>query len=118
MASATRQSYRHRALADRQVAGRPVTILADRLAHHSLLQGALLSGARLIRFLHNNYNHLESLLKARRAKGDYCLVVTESVFGMDGDLADLGQIGALAQRHDACSMSTKPTPPAFSARGF
>lgn len=107
------------ALADRQVAGRPVTILADRLAHHSLLQGALLSGARLIRFLHNDYNHLESLLKARCAKGDYCLVVTESVFGMDGDLADLGQIGALAQRHDALLyVDEAHATGVFGARGF
>src|SRR5208282_562336 len=51
------------------VAGRPVSILADRLAHHSLLQGALLSGARLMRFQHNDADHLEKLLRARTEKG-------------------------------------------------
>ncbi|WP_296713449.1 8-amino-7-oxononanoate synthase [Rhodoblastus sp.] len=89
------------ALADKEVAGRPVSILADRLAHHSLLQGALLSGARLMRFQHNDCDHLESLLRARSAKGDYLVILTESVFGMDGDLADLGRIGALAREFDA-----------------
>ena len=89
------------ALADKEVAGRPVTILADRLAHHSLLQGALLSGARLMRFQHNDCDHLENLLRARTVKGDYLLIVTESVFGMDGDLADLARIGALAREFDA-----------------
>jgi 8-amino-7-oxononanoate synthase len=89
------------ALADREVAGRPVSILADRLAHHSLLQGALLSGARLMRFRHNDCDHLESLLRARSAKGDYCVILTESVFGMDGDLADLARIGALARQFNA-----------------
>lgn len=89
------------ALADKEVAGRPVTILADRLAHHSLLQGALLSGARLMRFQHNDCDHLESLLQTRTAKGDFCLIVTESVFGMDGDLADLARIGALAREFGA-----------------
>ncbi len=107
------------ALADKDVAGRPVTILADRLAHHSLLQGAVLSGARLIRFLHNDCNHLERLLKARSEKGDYCLIVTESVFGMDGDIADLARIGALAQRHDALLyVDEAHATGVFGARGF
>ncbi|PPQ39680.1 8-amino-7-oxononanoate synthase [Rhodoblastus acidophilus] len=89
------------ALADPEVAGRPVTVLADRLAHHSLLQGAQLSGARLMRFRHNDYGHLEDLLRARTSRGEFCLVVTESVFGMDGDLADLWQISHLAKQFDA-----------------
>lgn len=87
------------ALADRSVVGRPVTILADRLAHHSLLQGAALSGARLMRFRHNDYDHLESLLQAQ--KGAFCLIVSESVFGMDGDRADLNRLGALAEAYNA-----------------
>jgi 8-amino-7-oxononanoate synthase len=107
------------ALADKVVAGRQVTILADRLAHHSLLQGAALSGARLIRFLHNDCNHLESLLQARTAKGDFCLIVTESVFGMDGDLADLARIGALAEKYDALLyVDEAHATGVFGARGF
>ncbi len=107
------------ALADREVAGRPVTILADRLAHHSLLQGAPLAGARLMRFQHNDCDHLESLLRARAGKGEFCLIVTESVFGMDGDLADLARIGALAQHYDALLyVDEAHATGVFGARGF
>jgi len=107
------------ALADKEVAGRPVTILADRLAHHSLLQGALLSGARLMRFQHNDCDHLESLLRARTGKGDYCLILTESVFGMDGDLADLARLGALAREFGALLyVDEAHATGVFGARGF
>ncbi|WP_294532480.1 8-amino-7-oxononanoate synthase [uncultured Rhodoblastus sp.] len=107
------------ALADRDVAGRPVSILADRLAHHSLLQGALLSGARLMRFRHNDCDHLEQLLQSRAKRQDFCLILTESVFGMDGDLADLARIGALAQRYDALLyVDEAHATGVFGARGF
>ncbi|WP_374545941.1 aminotransferase class I/II-fold pyridoxal phosphate-dependent enzyme [Rhodoblastus sp.] len=107
------------ALADKDVAGRPVTVLADRLAHHSLLQGAQLSGARLMRFQHNDYDHLEGLLRVRTAKGDYCVILTESVFGMDGDLADLGRIGALARDFGALLyVDEAHATGVFGARGF
>jgi 8-amino-7-oxononanoate synthase len=107
------------ALAEPEIAGRPVTILADRLAHHSLLQGAVLSGARLMRFRHNDCDHLESLLRSRTAKGDYCVIVTESVFGMDGDLADLARIGALARDHGALLyVDEAHATGVFGARGY
>jgi 8-amino-7-oxononanoate synthase len=85
------------ALADADVIGRPVTVLADRLSHHSLLQGAQLSGARLLRFRHNDLGHLETLLRQRSQAGDALMIVTESVFGMDGDRADLVALGTLAK---------------------
>jgi 8-amino-7-oxononanoate synthase len=107
------------ALADAEVIGRPVTVLADRLAHHSLLQGAQLSGARLMRFQHNDGDHLETLLRARKAKGEFCIVVTESVFGMDGDLADLQIIGALTREHDALLyVDEAHATGVFGSRGF
>ena len=107
------------ALADREVAGRPVSILADRLAHHSLLQGALLSGARLMRFRHNDAHHLEQLLRARAAKAEFCLILTESVFGMDGDLADLAALGALARDYGALLyVDEAHATGIFGARGF
>jgi 8-amino-7-oxononanoate synthase len=87
------------ALADKSVHKRPVTILADRLVHHSMLQGAVLSGARLLRFRHNDLVHLETLLKTR--PDDFVLILSESVFGMDGDRADLAALGALASRYGA-----------------
>jgi 8-amino-7-oxononanoate synthase len=89
------------ALADADVIGKPVTILADRLCHNSLLQGALLSDARLIRFQHNDMEHLENLLRAQAEKNADVIIVTESVFGMDGDCADLIMLGALARRYQA-----------------
>ncbi len=74
-------------------------VLADRLAHASLLDAARLSGARLQRFRHNDADHLASLL-ARPHPGR-TLVITESVFSMDGDLGDLPAICAAAARHGA-----------------
>lgn len=87
------------ALADADAVGKPVTVLADRLCHNSLLQGAMLSGARLMRYQHNDMDHLEKILRAQREKGIHVIIVTESVFGMDGDCADLIRIGALAHRY-------------------
>ena len=89
------------ALADKTVVGREVTVVADRLAHHSLLQGADLSGARLMRFQHNDYDHLETILKSQAEKNNFSIIVSESVFGMDGDCADLAMLGGLAQKYDA-----------------
>jgi 8-amino-7-oxononanoate synthase len=78
-----------------------------------------LAGARLMRFQHNDYNHLESLLRARTAKGEFCVVVTESVFGMDGDLADLHEIGALAKKFDALLyVDEAHATGVFGSRGF
>jgi len=89
------------ALADEEVIGKPVTVLADRLCHNSLLQGARLSGARLIRFHHNDYEHLENLLRAQKEKDAHVIIVSESLFGMDGDCADLPALIVLARRHEA-----------------
>jgi len=89
------------ALADESVVGKPVTILADRLSHHSLLQGATLSGARRLRYNHNDYSRLELLLQKQNEQKTQPIIVTESVFGMDGDCADLGILTALATRYGA-----------------
>lgn len=93
------------ALADSSVIGKPVAILADRLSHNSLLQGGLLGGAmgdtKLLRFNHNDYDHLETLLKQQSEKNAQAVIVTESVFGMDGDCADLAALSTLAERFEA-----------------
>lgn len=89
------------ALADTDIIGKPVTVLADRLSHNSLLQGVMLGGARLARFHHNDYVHLENMLSQQSAKGAHVIIVTESVFGMDGDRADLPQLIALARHYNA-----------------
>ena len=69
----------------------------DRLSHASLLDGARLSGARLFRFQHNDVDHLASLLKKHAHDFGTSLVVTESVFSMDGDLAPLQAMAELKQ---------------------
>jgi 8-amino-7-oxononanoate synthase len=77
------------------LAGREDCIIADRLAHASILDGAGLSRARVLRFRHNDPQHLRDML--RRASGARRLfVVTESVFSMDGDLAPLSAIAEAA----------------------
>ena len=74
-------------------------VLADKLIHASLYAGCFLAEAQLLRFRHNDLEHLEQLLTdyADRPK----LVITESVFSMDGDRADLPAMQALCARHEA-----------------
>jgi 8-amino-7-oxononanoate synthase len=75
-------------------------VIADRLCHASLLDGIRLSGARLIRFHHNDADHLvRRLAEASGARRK--LVLTESVFSMDGDLAPLTEITEASARAGA-----------------
>lgn len=74
-------------------------IFLDRLSHASLIDGALLSGAKLLRFNHNDLNHLELLLKKERPNYKNALIVTESVFSMDGDFAPLKEIVELKEKY-------------------
>jgi 8-amino-7-oxononanoate synthase len=80
--------------------GRGDTVFADRLAHASLMDAAVLSRAALCRFRHNDPQHLDELLQKASGAGRK-LVVTESVFSMDGDLAPLPELAAVAQQHGA-----------------
>ena len=75
-------------------------VLCDRLSHASLLDGARLSGAKLERFRHNDVDHLGDLLVKSEGRGQRRLVVTESLFSMEGDLAPLREIVALKERHE------------------
>ena len=81
------------------LAGRRDTVIADRLNHASLIDAALLSHARLLRYPHRDTLALERRLQA--AEGSRRLVVTESLFSMDGNLAPLGRIAALCGRYHA-----------------
>jgi 8-amino-7-oxononanoate synthase len=78
-------------------------IFCDKLSHASIIDGALLSGARLFRFQHNDVGHLETLLKKTQDKFNYRLIVTESVFSMDGDIAPLKEMVELKEKYD-CSI--------------
>lgn len=74
------------------------TLITDRLAHASIIDGAQMSKARHVRFHHNDLESLESRLQA--AKGSIVIAV-ESVYSMDGDQAPLQAIVALAERYHA-----------------
>lgn len=73
-------------------------ILADRLIHNSLISGILQTGARLIRFRHNDLDHLETLLKKHQS-GRTIHLATESVYSMDGDYPDLHKIAQLKSKY-------------------
>lgn len=77
-------------------------ILADKFSHNSLLQGALLSRATFQRYEHNDLNHLQKLLtRANEQHYNRILVITETVFSMDGDRSPVEEISELAQKYNA-----------------
>jgi 8-amino-7-oxononanoate synthase len=78
-------------------------VFADRLVHASMIDGMRLSGARIFRFRHNDAVHLDELLQKN---GGYRrrLVITESVFSMDGDLAPLPALADTCEKHGAMFM--------------
>ncbi|MDQ6979808.1 MAG: 8-amino-7-oxononanoate synthase [Mariprofundaceae bacterium] len=81
------------------LATRHSDIFADRLNHASLLDGARLSRAHLHRYAHRDMAALESLLQ--RSSSDQRIIVSDGVFSMDGDEADVGALIALCERYDA-----------------
>lgn len=76
-------------------------ILIDELAHACQIAGARLSKARVVVFRHNDVAHLEELLAQHRPAARHCLIVSEGLFSMDGDLAPLPDIARVARRYDA-----------------
>lgn len=74
-------------------------ILADKLVHASLIDGIRLSAARSIRFRHQDYEQLESLISKNQDAYERIIVVTESIFSMDGDTADLTRLVALKKAY-------------------
>lgn len=80
-------------------------ILADELSHSCLLTGAKLSDAEAHIFRHNDLAHVEALLATHRAKAKHCLILTDGVFSMDGDLAPVMELAALANKYDAWLMT-------------
>lgn len=77
-------------------------VLCDRLVHSSLIQGILASGARFTRYAHNDLQHLEASLKQASQKAySRILIVTETVFSMNGDRIDVDSLIELANRYNA-----------------
>jgi 8-amino-7-oxononanoate synthase len=85
--------------------GRDDLILADKLVHASILDGIRLSGARLVRFAHNDAADCDRLLAKHRDDYRQCLVITETVFSMDGDVAPLRELRAVCDHYDAWLMT-------------
>jgi 8-amino-7-oxononanoate synthase len=80
-------------------------ILIDELSHACLWGGARLAGATVIAYHHGDIRHVEVLLAELRRRHRRVLVATDGVFSMDGDLAPLHGLAALAQQHDAWLLS-------------
>ncbi|MBK1882227.1 8-amino-7-oxononanoate synthase [Luteolibacter pohnpeiensis] len=85
------------------IVGKGDTIVLDKLCHASLVDAARLSGATIRVFPHNRVEKLRQLLESIRKKdaASHILVVTESVFSMDGDLCPLAEILDLTEQFDA-----------------
>lgn len=81
------------------VADADTLILADKLIHASLIDGLKLGTARYLRYRHNDLKHLERMLHEYAPTRKRTIIVTESIFSMDGDEAPLRQLAALKQRY-------------------
>jgi 8-amino-7-oxononanoate synthase len=79
----------------------PALVFADRLVHSSLHQGCQAAGLRQIRFRHNDLDHLDELLAASAGEPGRRFILTESVFSMDGDEADVVRLADIAERRGA-----------------
>ncbi len=75
-------------------------ILADKYVHASIIDGLRLSDAKCERFQHNNIEHLEALLQKHRANYKNVIIVTESVFSMDGDHAQLAALCDIKEKYN------------------
>lgn len=82
------------ALADKQT-----LLLADKLIHASIIDGILLSGAPFLRYRHNDYDQLERLVRKNANQYETIIIITESVFSMDGDVADLNRLAAIKRQY-------------------
>lgn len=84
------------------ITDRDSLILSDQLNHNSLILGSRLARCRIGVYRHNDMQHLDQLLEENRAGNRArAIIVTESVFSMDGDACDLDALEVLAEKYDA-----------------
>ncbi|MGI0486837.1 8-amino-7-oxononanoate synthase [Pantanalinema rosaneae CENA516] len=81
--------------------GKRDLILADQYNHSSLKKGAILSGATIVEYRHNDRQQVKECLQQHRDRYRRCLLLTDSVFSMDGDLCPLPQLLDLAEQFDS-----------------
>ena len=87
------------------LAGSGDLILADALSHACLMAGGKLSGAGTVTFRHNDLAHLAELLRTHRNQHRHCMILTDGVFSMDGDLAPVRELAEIAHAFDAWLMT-------------
>jgi 8-amino-7-oxononanoate synthase len=80
-------------------------VLVDELAHACLFAGARLSRATVMPFRHSDLAHVQALLDQHRTRHPRALIATDGVFSMDGDLAPIAGLAAVAERFDAWLMT-------------
>ena len=79
-------------------------IFSDKLNHASIIDGMKLSGTKFFRYSHLDYENLEELLKKNRNSYKKAFIISESVFSMDGDIADIRKLIELKQKYNAYLM--------------
>ena len=84
--------------------GRGDIIFSDKLNHASIIDGMKLSEADFKRYKHLDYDNLENLLEKYRGKYNKALIVSESVFSMDGDIANIDKLVELKKKYNAFLM--------------
>jgi 8-amino-7-oxononanoate synthase len=84
--------------------GKPDIVIVDKLVHASIVDAARLSGATLRVFRHNDLNDLEEILRWSEKRAGKALVVTETIFSMDGDAAPLRELVDLKEKYGAWLM--------------
>lgn len=76
-------------------------VFCDKLNHASILDGIKLSESKMFRYNHLDYQHLEELLKKHREEYGTAIIVSESLFSMDGDIADIKKLVELKEKYNA-----------------
>lgn len=79
-------------------------IFSDKLNHASIVSGLKLSNAKHFRYKHNDYNNLEELLRTQRSNYKDAIIISESVFSMDGDIADIYELVRLKEKYNCLLM--------------
>ena len=90
-------------------------VFSDKLNHASIIDGMRLAEGEFIRYKHCDYDHLESLLKSKRNNYNRAIIVSESIFSMDGDIADIDKLVELKNKYNCLLMVDEAH--AFCAQG-